>query len=189
MAISAELGYGHPKSPTVVDLLGRVVGQVLRRGETSKPPSSLSFESKRVRERRKAYEREDFKTYVGNVHLGLQDSGLGREDWSFQESTPVHPPNPEPNVASGDHVLRTGDYLTIYGNKGAVLWEGTLKFYPDGKGYRHPLGVEEEYLLRLFSDGYPAELRTPTLAIAGETVKVNNTVFGDSQVREPIFKA
>jgi hypothetical protein len=74
-----------------------------------------------------------------------------------------------------------------------VLWEGTLKFYSDGRGFRHPLGMEEEYLLRLFSDGCPAELRTPveagTLATIGETVRVTNTVFGDAQVREPVFKA
>jgi hypothetical protein len=167
--------------------LERVVERMLHRKKLPEP--SLSLYSERARERRKAYERKDFETYVGNVHFGLQDSGLGREDWSFQESAPARSPNPEPNVAYENHVLRTGDYLTIYGNKGAVLWEGTLKFYPDGKGYRHPLGVEEEYLLILFSDGCPAELRTPTLATAGETVRVNNTVFGGAQVREPVFKA
>jgi hypothetical protein len=166
--------------------LERVVKRMLHGKKLPGPSFSLSFE--RAGERRRAYEREDYKTYVGNVHLGLQDSGPDREDWSFRESAPGRPPNPEPNVAYGDHVLRTGDYLTVFGN-GVVLWEGTLKFYSDGRGFRHPLGVEEEYLLGLFSDGCPAELRTPTLATAGETVRVNNTIFGGTQVREPVFKA
>ncbi len=169
------------------DLLKGVIGRVLPRRKSPEPFLSLS--SARAGERRRAYEREDCKTYVGNVHLGLQDSILGREEWSFQESALVRPPNPEPNVAYGVHILKTGDYLTIHGNEGAVLWEGTLNFYPDGGGYRHPLGVDEPYLLGLFIAGCPAELRTPTLATVGETVKVNNTAFGVAQVSELVFKA
>ena len=182
MAVSSELGSGHQKFPY---WFGKAVGQALHRRETSEPPPSLSSESERAKERQKAYERDDFTTYVG--YLKLQDSGLGREDWSFQESAPVLPPNPKPNVTYGNHVLRTGDYLTI-SNKGIVLWEGTLRFYPDGRGYRHPLGVEEEYFLRLFRNHCRAELRTPTLATAGGAVNANHTVFGVAQVRGPVFK-
>jgi hypothetical protein len=160
------------------DRLRRVVGQALRRREPTEPHPSFSSESERAKRRREAYARGGY-TYVGNVHLGPQDSSPYRGDWSFQKSAPVRPPNPESNIADGDPVLGTGDYLTVFfdPSRRKVLWEGTLRFYPDGRGYRHPLGVEEEYFLRLFSDGCPAELRTPTLATAGETVRVNNTVF------------
>lgn len=158
--------------------LGEVFGRMLHRGGSS---LSSNLFSERARERREAYERKDFRTYVGNVHLGLQDSDSGSEDWSFKETAPVRPLNPEPNVVYGDHVLKTGDYLTIHGDRGLVLWEGVLKFYPDGGGYRHPLGVEEEYLFRLFNNGCPAELRTSVkpdsaTAGAGETARLHKKV-------------
>jgi len=168
--------------------LRRVVGQALRRRELAESHPNLPSGSERARKRREAY-RKPGCTYVGNVHLGPQDSNPYRADWSFQESAPVGLPNPEPNVIYGDHVLGNGDYLTMYDNRGTVLWEGLLEFYPDGMGYRHPLGVDEPYLLGLFIDGCPAELRTPTLVTVGETVRVNNAVFGGAQVREPVFKA
>ena len=169
--------------------LGSVVKQVLHRRGPHEPPPSFSSENERAKRKREAYTRGGC-TYVGNVHLGPQDSSPYRGDWSFQKAAPVRPPNPESNIADGDPVLRPGDYLTIFDpSRRKVLWEGTLRFYPDGRGYRHPLGVDESYLLGLFSDGCPAELRTPTLATAGETVRINNTVFRGVQVREPVFKA
>lgn len=168
--------------------LGSVVRQVLHRRGPHEPPPSFSSESERAKRRREAYARGGC-TYVGNVHLGPQDSSPYRGDWSFQESTPVCPPNPEPNVAYGNHVLKTG-YLTIFDpSRENVLWEGPLEFYSDGGGYRHPLGVDEPYFLGLFIRSCPAELRAPTLATAGETVKANNTVFGGPQVGKSVFEA
>ena len=168
------------------NLLRGVVGRVLHRGEFFESRPRLS--SEKARQRREAYERKDARTYIGNVHLMPEgSSGLSREDWSFQESTPDRPLNPEADVAYGDHVLKTGDYLTIFGN-GTVLWEGALRFYPDGRGFRHPLGVAEEYWLRLFSDGCSAELRTPVEAGTLAVGDADNAVFGGIQAKKSPFK-
>lgn len=190
MAVSHEvLGHVPPEIQTADNghLLERVVGRILHRERPPEPPFSLF--SERVREKREACEREGYKTYVGNVYLRPeQGSGPGEQDWSFQEATPVFPPNPEPNASHGDHVLRSGDYLIIFdpNNINQVVWEGKIDLYtkgirdPQGNpwGYMHQRGVDEGDFFEWFNGSYPAELRTSVkpgkFATAEETAGLDN---------------
>lgn len=159
-----------------------IVGLVLHTEEPSRP--SVILFSKRARERQEAYEKKGYRTYVGTVYLRPeQGSGPGQQEWSFQDATPVPPPNSDPNAGYENHVLHSGDYLTIFdpNNRSQVVWEGRIALYtkgisnPQGKpwGYMHQEGVDEGDFFRWFNERYPAELRTPVkpgrFATVGQT--------------------
>jgi hypothetical protein len=183
------LGHTRPRFQTGGNnhVLGIVFGRVLHTEEPSGP--SVRLFSKRARERQEAYERGDYKTYVGTVYLRPeQGSGLNQQEWSFQDATPVPPPNSDPDTGYENHVLHSGDYLTIFdpNNRSHAVWEGRIALYtkgisnPQGKpwGYMHQKGVDEGDFFRWFNERYPAELRTPIkpgrFATVGQTSELNN---------------